>query len=315
MATHGVLHVIVDDLRPELGAYGLPDRSTPNIDALAAAGVVFDRAFAQIAVCGPSRNSFMTGRRPDRSQSWNFINHFREDHPEWTTLPGLFLRAGGVALGVGKTLHPMLPPAYDSNQSWSESALPYSNSCWNTADLPEAVTACEDKAQSFPCDGGLPCMPCPIDIINQLDKWARLPGQNVSVANEFCELDAYEDTVTINQAVDYLRGDDVARAVADGRPWYLAVGLHKPHMPWQAAPEDWAKHPLASIDMPAHQQPAVDMPALAYHCECRPHSSTRHPSLRGTPPSPELLLAFDCTLRPRHPPSSEPSPRERKESR
>ena len=70
----GVLHIIVDDLRPELGAYGLTGRATPNIDSLATTGVTFDRAYAQIAVCGPSRNSFMTGRRPDRSRSWNFIN-------------------------------------------------------------------------------------------------------------------------------------------------------------------------------------------------------------------------------------------------
>lgn len=61
-----VLHIVVDDLRPELGAYGLQNRHTPNIDKLAATGTVFDRAYAQQAVCGPSRNSFMSGRRPDR---------------------------------------------------------------------------------------------------------------------------------------------------------------------------------------------------------------------------------------------------------
>ena len=59
-----VIHIVVDDLRPELGCYGLPNRSTPNIDALAAGGTVFDRAFCNIGVCGPSRNSFMSGRRP-----------------------------------------------------------------------------------------------------------------------------------------------------------------------------------------------------------------------------------------------------------
>lgn len=66
----GVLHIIADDLRSELGAYGLPNRTTPHIDALAASGTTFLAAYAQIAVCGPSRNSFMTGRRPDRSRCW-----------------------------------------------------------------------------------------------------------------------------------------------------------------------------------------------------------------------------------------------------
>ena len=84
-----ILHIVVDDLRPELGAYGHPDRHTPAIDSLGDQGVVFDRAYCQVrvyvfpqttflllsrlstpkyALCGPSRNSFLSGRRPDQSQ-------------------------------------------------------------------------------------------------------------------------------------------------------------------------------------------------------------------------------------------------------
>ena len=47
-----VLHIIVDDLRPELGAYGLQNRHTPNIDKIAINGITFDRAYCQQAVCG-----------------------------------------------------------------------------------------------------------------------------------------------------------------------------------------------------------------------------------------------------------------------
>ena len=107
---HSVVHVMIDDLRPELGAYGLLDRHTPVIDSIAVNGTAFDRAFAQQAVCGPSRNSFLSGRRPDASRSWNFINSFREDHPEWTSLPGLFLKANLTSIGAGKLYHPMIPP-------------------------------------------------------------------------------------------------------------------------------------------------------------------------------------------------------------
>lgn len=65
---HSVVHVIVDDLRPELGAYGVRSAVTPVIDSIAANGTVFDRAYAQQAVCGPSRNSFLSG-------STNFAHH------------------------------------------------------------------------------------------------------------------------------------------------------------------------------------------------------------------------------------------------
>lgn len=56
-AKYNVIHIVIDDLRPELGCYGLPNRSTPTIDKFAAGGTVFDSAYCNIGVCGPSRNS------------------------------------------------------------------------------------------------------------------------------------------------------------------------------------------------------------------------------------------------------------------
>jgi len=264
---HSILHIIADDLRPELGAYGLR-RHTPNIDKLASQGVSFDRAYAQQAVCGPSRNSFMSGRRPDASRSWNFINHFREDHPEWTTLPGLFKDAGRLAVGVGKVYHPQLPPGYDGARSWSGAALPYHNPCWNTADNTSTPATGELKDG----DGGLPCVPCPIDV-----RHYAFHDKNVTVANEWCEVDAFEDTLTIQLALAHLR-----RLAAGGRSFYLAVGLHKPHMPWQAAPEDFAAvdallgpggPPLAR-----RQTPPDGAPGLAMHLtEEQLHADPYHP--------------------------------------
>jgi hypothetical protein len=157
-----------------------------------------------------------SGRRPDKSRSWNFINHFREDHPEWTSLPGIFLKEPNfLALGSGKSYHPMLPPAYDGKRSWSPEALPYENQCINTADLPKA------KFQ----DGGLPCFPCPIDI----EHYLHVGDVNVSVINEMCEIDAYEDTLTIDGAIRKMK-----HAVSAGKHFYLAVGMHKVSCSWQS---------------------------------------------------------------------------------
>eukprot|EP01062_Namystynia_karyoxenos_P074284 TRINITY_DN71163_c0_g1_i1.p1 TRINITY_DN71163_c0_g1~~TRINITY_DN71163_c0_g1_i1.p1 ORF type:complete len:542 (+),score=174.59 TRINITY_DN71163_c0_g1_i1:70-1626(+) len=252
-----VLHIISDDLRPELGAYGLPDRHTPNLDQLAADGTVFDRAYTQQGVCGPSRNSFLTGRRPDRSRTWNFINHFREDHPDWTTLPGMFLKAGRLSLAAGKSFHPKMPPEYDGDKSWSPEALPYKNPCWNTADYPKVF-----KFQ----DGGLPCVPCPADVKHYVFK------SNLSVATEWCMIDAYEDTLSVDEGISLLR------KVPKGKFFYLVVGMHKPHIPYQAAREDFDKHPLESVAPPAHSLPPTDMPAVAFHfTEGSEHSSWTEP--------------------------------------
>ena len=51
-----VLFIAIDDLRPQLGCYGLPQMKTPALDALARQGVVFDRAYCQQAICSASRN-------------------------------------------------------------------------------------------------------------------------------------------------------------------------------------------------------------------------------------------------------------------
>jgi len=155
------------------------------------------------------------------------------------------LNNGAQALGSGKTYHPKLPPAYDGNRSWSALGLPYKNPCWNSADNGDA------KFQ----DGGLPCIPCPVDIRGYLFK------DNVSIANEFCAIDADEDALTVDKAIAYLR--DLSKAPA--RPFYLAVGMHKPHLPWQASEEDFAKHPLDSVSLPANRYPPKGMPPLAFH--------------------------------------------------
>jgi arylsulfatase A-like enzyme len=78
-----VLFLAVDDMRPSLGAYnftleGQPSHS-PNIDKLAREGTLFTHAYVQYAYCSPSRNSFMTGRRPDTTKVWEFQDHFREE--------------------------------------------------------------------------------------------------------------------------------------------------------------------------------------------------------------------------------------------
>ena len=87
-----VLFIAVDDLRPLLGCYGDKVAITPIIDRLAGRGTVFSRAYCQQAVCGPSRLSLMTGRRPDTTRVWDLKTHFRQALPEVVTLPQHFMK-------------------------------------------------------------------------------------------------------------------------------------------------------------------------------------------------------------------------------
>ena len=100
---HNVLLVVVDDLRPNIAAHGSKFMVTPHMDALAASGVLFQRAYAQYSLCGPSRTSFLSGRRPDATRAWSFQNHFREGAgADWTSLPEHFRRNGYRTLAAGK---------------------------------------------------------------------------------------------------------------------------------------------------------------------------------------------------------------------
>ena len=75
---HNVLYIVYDDLRPDLSLYNLTFMHTPHLQKLADSGTVFDRAYCQQTVCAPSRMSFTTGRRPNSTKTWNFLNHFRQ---------------------------------------------------------------------------------------------------------------------------------------------------------------------------------------------------------------------------------------------
>ena len=104
-----VLYLIADDMRPLQ-----PGVQTPNLDRLAASGLTFAHAYAQLACCGPSRSSFMTGRRPHHTRVSMGAKIFRNTGvdagglpaAQWATLPGWFKRRGYLTLGGGKTFHP-----------------------------------------------------------------------------------------------------------------------------------------------------------------------------------------------------------------
>ena len=110
-SSRNVLFIAVDDLRPNLGAYGHSFMHTPRMDELADSGTLFQRAYAQYAFCAPSRNSFMTGRRPDVTRAYSFMNHFRESDVgrNWLSFPQYFRAAGYWAAGAGKLYHPGMP--------------------------------------------------------------------------------------------------------------------------------------------------------------------------------------------------------------
>ena len=103
-----VLFIVSDDLRPALSSYGDAIVQTPNLDKLAKRSVRFSTASSQLAVCAPSRTSFLTGRRPDTTKLFSNKNatYWRDNAGNFTSLPQHFKKAGYLTVSVGKIFHP-----------------------------------------------------------------------------------------------------------------------------------------------------------------------------------------------------------------
>lgn len=112
-----ILVFMIDDLRPDLGSYGHAHAITPNIDKLANQGVSFNRAYAQQAICGPSRVSIMTGLRPETTGLYTIRRdgRLRPNQPNVVSLPQLFKANGYKTISIGKVYH----STTDDQENWS----------------------------------------------------------------------------------------------------------------------------------------------------------------------------------------------------
>ncbi|WP_440877035.1 sulfatase [Thalassotalea sp. PLHSN55] len=112
-----VVVFLVDDLRADLGTYGNQQIQTPHIDALAKQGVKFTKAYAQQAICGPSRVSLLTGLRPETLGLYTIdrSGRLRSNHPDVVSMPQLFKENGYKTISIGKVYHSVT----DDQESWT----------------------------------------------------------------------------------------------------------------------------------------------------------------------------------------------------
>jgi len=99
-----VLLIVADDLSYRIGLYGFPAR-TPNLERLAARGRRFDRAYCQYPLCSPSRTSFLTGWRPERTRVWGNLRPPRSFLSGAVPLQEHFQANGYFTARVGKIYH------------------------------------------------------------------------------------------------------------------------------------------------------------------------------------------------------------------
>ena len=278
-ASRSVLLITIDDLRPQLGAYGIRETLTPNVDRLAAGGTVFLHAYCQMAVCSPSRNSFMTGRRPDTTKVWNFIDHFREAHvgANWTSLPQYFKRHGFATHGSGKLFHPSKPPRNDFPESWTapdDGRMYY----WgNGAPIGDAGNCNDARVRLAPATGewgsSAACY--------TLDDAAALNDHDNATEPQATSSVEYDHRV-VTRAIESME-----HAVAARQPFFVAAGIRKPHLDWRVPGRfhELYLSPTTPISVAKHQTIGRNITRLAFELNGAMGQIFRRRNATAPPPS------------------------------
>ena len=253
-----VLFIAVDDLRPELGCYGVKAAKSPNIDALAKQGLLFSRAYCQQAVCSPSRTSLLTGRRPDTTKIYNLEDHFRDTIPDVVTLPQHFKNNGYFCQSFGKIYHGGL----DDPRSWSVPSF--------TARL-DNVQMANGKRRTISDpddlnDGKFPF----IFAGNKEAPRVTVPGLRKGMKGRpaWSSPDVRDEELPDGQIV--AKAIEAMQNVKD-KPFFLAVGFYRPHLPFDAPKKYYDLYKTEDMKLPSNPFPPKDVfkPALSSWRELR----------------------------------------------
>lgn len=240
-----ILLIMIDDLKPTLRSFGDRTAISPNIDRLAARGTRFEHAYANQAVCAPSRINLMTGRRSTSTGIYNFGMDLRDYIPNAVTLPQLFRQAGYAAESIGKVFH-VGHGSHDDAASWS--APPVHDRVIEYL-VPESTggkpTREEALFNEVPVEG---------------DVWtyAATLGRGAAWESPDVPDDAYADGRTAKRASDRLRGFK-----ASNQPFFLAVGFVRPHLPFSVPKRYWDMYDPAKLPMPGFERMPQGAPAFA----------------------------------------------------
>ena len=223
-----VLFIAVDDMNDWVGFLGgYPGTvHTPNIDRLAARGVAFANAHCASPVCCPSRTAVMTGLMPSTSGVYNNQQWWRPHNPDLVTIPMHFRAHGYSVAGAGKIFHHTAggnPP-----DQWDEfQRITFQDDPWfrdHKLNYPWSKTG--------PFPEGFPFSKVP--KLPHENDWGTLPDRSGS---------EYDDARSVDFAIERLKRKQT-------KPFFLACGLFRPHLPWYAPRKYFDLHPIADIQLP-----------------------------------------------------------------
>lgn len=208
-----VLFISIDDLNDWLTPLGGHEQvKSPNIDRLVSEGMLFNNAHSAAPLCNPSRAALMTGVAPDRSGIYYNLHHWRESEvlKDALTIPQYFMKNGYYAAGAGKIFHNKWPDPKSWNDYWPG----------KTRHMPRDPRPARDNRLNRTREAG------------HFD-WAPLAVKP----------DSMGDMKSVNWVVDQLQKEH-------DKPFFLACGIYRPHLPWYVPQEFFDLYPLEELTLP-----------------------------------------------------------------
>ncbi|MFD2727670.1 sulfatase [Hyunsoonleella rubra] len=223
-----ILFIAVDDLRPELNFYGANHIKSPNLDKLASEGLVFERAYCNVPVCGASRASLLTGMRPTRHRFINYKTRADIDVPDAISLPNLLKQNGYTTISNGKIYH----NNEDDGLAWSSRWFPEGNI--RDYQIEKNV---KDNAGSGQAQGG-------------------------AISHEMAQV---HDTAYFDGKIAQKGIADLRALKNKKEPFFLALGFMKPHLPFNAPKKYWDLYDRNNIELPESYVQPKSTPRKAFH--------------------------------------------------
>jgi iduronate 2-sulfatase len=237
-AQPNVLLILVDDLKPALGCYGDATAKTPNIDQLAARGMRFDLAYCNQAVCAPSRFTLMLGSHSTSTGLYGLGSHLRKLVPDAVTMPQFFAKHGWRTESLGKVFH-----IGHGNEGDPESfSMPH---------FKDKVIEYLDPAST---DGGKLTREEALFTNQKLDQIKSLP-RGAAFESPVAKEDDYAD--------GRIAAETMKRLQNAKKPFFIAAGFVRPHLPFSAPKKYWDMHDPAKLPMPQFEEHPAGSPKVA----------------------------------------------------
>lgn len=241
-----ILLILVDDLKPALGCYGDQTAISPNIDQLASEGVQFNNAYANQAICAPSRYNLLLGSRSSSTGLYGFGKQFRDVYPNATTLPQHFKNNGYHVESMGKVFH-IGHGNTDDEASWS---IPHHKDKVIEYLLPESTNGVLTREEAFFENTRL--------HLEDVPKNKELPRGAAWEMPDVVD-DAYADGRVANHAIDRLR----KLSKDTDSPFFMALGFARPHLPFSVPKKYWDLYDPEKLPMPQYEDAPKNAPRWA----------------------------------------------------